>query len=150
MARMHSRAKGKSGSKKPIKKIPSWSQYKGNDVEKLIVKYAKAGKSMSEIGMFLRDNYGINSVKALTGKTISEIVKEKGLEKELPEDLVNLLRKMVAVKQHLEKYKQDEAAKRGLQLTNSKILRMVRYYQSSGRLPRDWKLDLSKLKMYTG
>ena len=42
MAKMHSRARGKSGSTKPLKKVPSWAPYKGPDVEKLIVKYAKA------------------------------------------------------------------------------------------------------------
>ena len=50
MAKMHSRARGKSGSTKPVKKIPSWAPYKGPDVEKLIVKYSKAGKNTSEIG----------------------------------------------------------------------------------------------------
>ena len=47
---MHSRARGKSGSTKPLKKVPSWAPYKGPDVEKLIVKYAQAGKNTSEIG----------------------------------------------------------------------------------------------------
>ena len=42
MARMHSRKKGKSGSKKPpIKFIPKWVRYKKEDVEELVVKLAK-------------------------------------------------------------------------------------------------------------
>ena len=36
MARMYSRKHGKSGSKKPAKKVnPSWTRYKGKEVELL-------------------------------------------------------------------------------------------------------------------
>ncbi len=145
---MHSGAKGKSGSKKPIKKIPSWAPFKEKEVEKLIVKYAKAGKSTSEIGLLLRDAYGINSVKALTGKTVTAVLDENKLTKELPEDVLNLIKKIILVKQHLEKNKQDQTAKRGIILTTSKINRLVKYYKRSKRLPVDWKLDMTRLKMY--
>src|SRR3990167_4072713 len=103
MAKMHSRARGKSGSTKPIKKVQSWAPYKGQEVEKLVVKYAKAGKSSSEIGMILRDSYGINSIKALTDKKVTEILQEKQLIKSLPEDLLAIIRKLIAIHQHLEK-----------------------------------------------
>lgn len=148
MARMHSRDKGKSRSTKPVKKVPAWAPYKGNEVEKLVIKYAKAGKSTSEIGILLRDRYGIRSVKAFADKKITAILQENKLAKSLPEDLLNLIRKLVAVKQHLEKNKHDKTAKRGLQLTGSKIRRLVKYYQKSKRLPEDWKLDMERLKMY--
>jgi small subunit ribosomal protein S15 len=150
MARMHSRDKGKSGSTKPIKKVPSWAPYKEKEVGKLVTKYAKEEKSTSEIGMILRDRYGINSVKAITGKKIGAIMQEQGLAQNLPEDLLNLIRKMVLVKQHIEKNKQDMTALRGFQLTNSKVRRLVKYYQKTNRLPSDWKLDMNKLKMYIG
>lgn len=145
---MHSRKKGKSGSKKPIKKTPSWAPYKGKETEKLVIKYSKAGKSSSEIGIALRDSYGINSVKALTGKNVSAILKENNLEKKLPEDLLNLIKKMIAINLHLEKNRQDQTAKRGLLLTDSKIRRLMKHYKSTKRLPQDWKLDTSRLKMY--
>ncbi len=145
---MHSRKKGKSGSKKPAKKIPSWAPYKDKEVEKLVVKFSKAGKSSSEIGMILRDNYGINSVKALAKKTIGQVLKEHELVKELPEDLLSLIKRMVAIKAHLEKNKMDRTAKRGLQLTNSKILRLVKYYKRTGKLAQDWSFNQERLKMY--
>jgi len=148
MARMYSRKKGKSGSTKPIKKVPSWAPYKGKETEKLVVKFAKLGKSTSEIGIILRDSYGINNVKALTGRSITSILAENKLVKELPEDIINLIKKMISVKAHLEKYKQDQTAKRGLQLTSSRIRRLTKYYQRSKRLPADWKLDQTRLKMY--
>ena len=60
MARMHSRKRGKAGSKKPMKKVlPLWVRYKSKELELLIVKLAKEGKTPSQIGVILRDTYGI-------------------------------------------------------------------------------------------
>ena len=145
---MHSSSKGKSGSTKPMKKIPSWAPYKDTEVEKLILKYAKAGKSSSEIGLTLRDAYGIHNIKALTGKSIGTFLAENKVTKKLPEDLLNLIKRMINIRRHLEKNKQDQTAKRGLLLTNSKLKRLVKYYKRSKKLPEDWKLDQEKLKMY--
>ena len=149
MARMHSRKKGKSGSVKPLKKVPSWTPYKKEkEVEKLVLKYGKAGQSTSEIGMTLRDGYGIPCVKTSTKKSVSQILKENNLLKDIPEDLSNLIKKLVAIKQHLEKNKQDQTAKRGLLLANSKIRRLTKYYKKAKKIPADWQLDMSRLKMY--
>ena len=148
MARMHSRDKGKSGSSKPAKRVPSWAPFKGKEVEKLVLKYAKAGKDSSEIGMILRDSYGINSVKALTEKKIGQILKENNLQPELPEDLLNLIKKLIDVKTHFEKNKQDMTSKRGVLLTSSKVRRLVKYYRRSGRVAKDFNVDMNRLKMY--
>ncbi|MBU1201062.1 MAG: 30S ribosomal protein S15 [Nanoarchaeota archaeon] len=149
MARMHSRAKGKSGSTKPVKKvIPSWVTHKPKEVELLIVKYAKEGLTSSQIGIRLRDAYGIPDVKLITKKTINKILKEKEVQKEIPEDLIALIRKSIFIRKHLEENKHDQPAKRGLQLTDSKINRLVKYYKSSGRLPVDWRFDSSKARFY--
>ena len=148
MARMHSRKRGQSGSKKPAKKVPSWAPFKEKEVEKLIVKYSKAGKTTSEVGMILRDSYGIHSVKALTGKSISAVAQENKLGKTLPEDMTSLIRRMIEIKQHLDKNKQDMTALRGLQLTEAKIRRLVKYYKRSKRLALDWQFDTDRLKMY--
>ncbi|HIH11951.1 TPA: 30S ribosomal protein S15 [Candidatus Woesearchaeota archaeon] len=148
MARMHSGAKGKSGSKRPAKHVPVWAPFKEKEVEKLVLKYVKAGKEPSEIGIILRDSYGINSVKALTGKNVTTILAENKLLPELPEDLLNLIRKMVSIKQHLEKNHHDQSGHRGLILTSSKIRRLVKYYQRMKKLPMNWKLDTERLKMY--
>jgi len=123
-------------------------RYKEKEIEKLIIKLAKSGNNPSEIGTILRDTYGIHSVKAVAKKKISAILKENNLLKEIPEDLMALIKKFIAVKKHLEKNKQDKTAKRGLQLTDSKIRRLVKYYKKSGRLPKDWKFEAEKVKMY--
>ena len=44
--------------------------------------------------------------------------------------------------------RKDQTAKRGLELTNSKIQRLVKYYKSSGKLAADWKYDSKKMRFY--
>ncbi|MBD3263168.1 30S ribosomal protein S15 [Candidatus Woesearchaeota archaeon] len=140
MARMHARRKGKSGSKKPLAKTPpSWIGYKSKEVEKLVVKLAKQGLSSSKIGLTLRDSYGIPDVKKLTGKKISQIIKENKLTSDLPEDIQNLIEKAMQIRKHLETHKKDKVTKRGLQLTESKIRRLEKYYKKTKVLPADWK-----------
>ncbi len=148
MARMHSRKKGKSGSSKPAQPSkPAWIGRKPKEVEMLVVKYAKEGKSMSRIGLHLRDEYGVPSVKLVAGKSIRQILEEKKLLPELPDDLLALMRKAVLIRKHQEENRQDMPAKRGLQLTESKIFRLVKYYKGTGRLPATWKYDPAKIKL---
>ncbi|MGM5480139.1 MAG: 30S ribosomal protein S15 [Nanobdellota archaeon] len=149
MARMYSRNKGKSRSTHPSKtETPSWVGYSAKEIELLVVKYAKEGKTASQIGILLRDEYGIPDVKNITGKTISTILKEKKLAKELPEDLMALLKKVLKIQEHLKTNTKDVPARRGLQLTESKILRLIRYYKRTGRLSRDWNYNPKHIKMY--
>ncbi len=149
MARMHARSKGVSGSKKPVKKtVPGWIRYKPREVELLIGKIAKEGKSPSQVGLHLRDTYGIPDVKTLTGKKITKILKEKNLLTEVPEDLRSLIKKSALIRKHMAENKQDNTALLGLQLTESKIKRLVKYYKISGRLPISWKYDPSKSSTY--
>jgi small subunit ribosomal protein S15 len=148
MARMHSRKRGKAKSKKPLQtKAPTWVRYKGKEIELLVVRLAKDGKSPSQIGITLRDTYGIPSVKLLTKKDITEILKEKKLLPNLPEDLQSLIRRAVAIHKHLESNSKDQSAKRGLLLTTSKINRLVKYYKRTGKLSSEWKYDPSKAGM---
>ena len=142
---MHSRKKGKHGSKKPAKKTaPSWILYKGKEIELLIAKLSKEGKNPSQIGVLLRDTYGIPNVAALCGKSISAILEEKKLLHEVPEDLIALFRRYAAVRKHLEVNKHDETAARGLHLTESKIGRLTKYYKRTGRIPENWKFDATR------
>ena len=146
---MHARKKGKSGSKKPVEKTtPTWVNLKPKEVEKLVAKYFKEGKKPSQIGMVMRDEHGIPDVKTMTGKSITKILEDQGQKQELPEDLMALLRRAVKIKEHLEENHKDETSKRGLDLTESKIRRLAKYYKGEGKIPKDWKYDTSKLKLY--
>src|SRR3989338_8080234 len=122
MARRYSGSKGKSGSTKPSKYVKkTWVRYTPKEVELLILKMAKEGKSSSEIGLVLRDTYGIPRARDVVGKKILQILSEKKLISQVPEDVMALIRKEVAVRKHIDANKMDETAKRGLHLTSSKI-----------------------------
>ncbi|MBW2970524.1 30S ribosomal protein S15 [Candidatus Woesearchaeota archaeon] len=149
MARMHSGKKGRAGSKKPLfdQKLP-WLSYKKKEVELLIAKLVKEGHTQSEIGIILRDTYGIPDVKKVTGSKISQILQEKKMVSKLPEDLTALMKRYVAIQRHLSENRKDTTAKRGLELTNSKIRRLVKYYKKTKRLPEEWKYDPANIRMY--
>lgn len=146
---MHSRDRGKSGSTKPVKKqVPTWVRYKPKEVELLIVKLSKEGNTPSQVGMVLRDTYGIPDIKSLMKKKISRVLDEKKLLKDIPEDLMALMKKAIAVRKHLDENKQDKSAKHGMQLTDSKINRLAKYYKKTGKLPADWKYNPKRLRLY--
>jgi small subunit ribosomal protein S15 len=150
MAKMHSRKRGTSGSKRPLKPSkPTWLRYKPKEIELLVVKLAKEGKAPSHIGLALRDTYGVPDVKSLTEHSITEILADKKLTGEIPEDMLALMRKALAVRKHLEANKKDESAKRGLLLTESKVRRLSKYYKRLGKLAVEWKYEPAKLEMYT-
>lgn len=148
MARMHSRKKGKSGSKRPINREKrSWVRYTAKEVEQLTIKLAKQGIDPSQIGILLRDSYGVPDVKAITKKKISKILKENKLLTKVPEDLSALIKKDIKLMKHMETHKKDMTVKRGILLTESKIRRLAKYFKKSGRLPKDWKYDKTKAKL---
>jgi small subunit ribosomal protein S15 len=139
MARMYARTRGQSGSVRPYRKeAPEWSNTDVTAIEKVIVDLSKEGVSTARIGLVLRDRYGVPDVKLATGKRIGQIVKEKGLEGEIPEDLKNLMIKALGLRKHLAENRKDVHNKRQMQLTESKVRRLVKYYVSSGKLPKGW------------
>jgi len=147
MARLYSKKKGKHGSKKPLKKAkPSWVNYDSKTVEQLIVKLAKSGKTAGEIGLILRDSYGIPDIKAITKKKIAQILKENNLLHKVPDDIIALIKKSIVIAKHMETNRKDMPSKRGLLLTESKINRLSKYYKNIGRLPSDWVYDRNKAK----
>lgn len=145
MSRMHSGAKGKHGSKKPVSAAPpSWITHKPEEVEALVLKLAKQGMSSSMIGLVLRDSYGVPDVEKIIKKKITKLLKEKELGSTIPEDLQNLIKRSIIIRKHLESHKKDMSSKRGLQLTEAKILRLIKYYKREGMLPTGWKYEPEK------
>ena len=148
MARLYSRKKGKSGSKRPIVRVkPAWVTYDEKTVEQLVAKIAKTGKTASTIGIELRDMYGIPDVKAITKKSIGKILIEHNITSKLPDDLKALIRTDIALMKHMEINKKDMPGQRGLRLCASKIGRLVKYYKRTQVLPADWKYDRTKAKI---
>lgn len=137
---MPKKEKGKSHSTRPVtRRSPSWCRYTSEEVEALVVKLAREGNSASKIGVILRDQYGIPLVKPIVGKNITEILKDNGLAPSIPEDLGMLLRKASRLHAHLERHRSDRYNKRALQIIESKIHRLSKYYKRKGVLPKDWK-----------
>ena len=144
-----SKEKGKSHSTRPAKIVkPPWLKYTAEEVEELVVSLAKKGYPPSMIGIILRDQYGIPLVRAVTGKKITKILKERGLAPEIPEDLYNLMRRAARIRRHLEEHPKDYHSKRGLQLIESKIHRLAKYYKRKGVLPPDWKYKPGRISIF--
>jgi small subunit ribosomal protein S15 len=145
---MHSRKKGHAGSKRPYRtQPPEWVDLKGKEIEELVVKLAKEGNSPTMIGMTMRDQNGVPSIKLSTGKRVGAILEANEIKKDIPEDLINLIIRAVALDKHLKANPKDNSSKRGLQLTESKIRRLVKYYHRIGKLPKDWKYNLKTAKL---
>jgi len=132
--------KGTSHPTRPVsKRPPTWCKYKPEEVEALVIKLAKEGHNPSKIGIILRDQHSIPLTKPITGKTISQILRETGLAPSIPEDLEMLLGKAAHLHVHLEKNRKDLHNKRALQIIEAKIYKLSRYYKRKGLLPPDWK-----------
>ncbi|RJS89033.1 30S ribosomal protein S15 [Candidatus Bathyarchaeota archaeon] len=131
--------RGRSRSTRPVsKRPPSWVVYQPEEVKALIIRLAREGKPPSVIGNELRDVYGIPLVKPIVGYGIQRVLQEAGLAPKIPEDLYNLMKKAARLRRHLERHRKDFSNKRGLQLVESKIHRLTKYYKRKGVLPPDW------------
>ncbi|NMB77732.1 MAG: 30S ribosomal protein S15 [Methanomicrobiales archaeon] len=139
MARMHARRRGKSCSVRPYRKqAPAWSTTDAKAIEKIILDMRKEGASSAKIGLALRDRYGVPDVKLATGKRIGQILRENKVATEIPEDLRDLMSKALGLRKHLAENKKDLHNKRQLQLVESKVRRLVKYYTGSKKLPREF------------
>ncbi len=118
--------------------VPEWVEYSAQEAAELVKKLASEGQTKSSIGLILRDQYGIPDLHQLTGKTVREILEEAGSKEEFPEDLLALIKRSVVQLNHLKEHSHDFTAKRGYELTVSKIRRLVDYYHRKNRLPEGW------------
>ena len=79
MGRMHSKGKGISKSALPYRRTPpSWLKTSPTEVVEHVCKLAKKGLTPSQIGVILRDSYGIAQVSHLTGSKILRMLKKNG------------------------------------------------------------------------
>lgn len=132
--------RGRSRSKRPVsKRPPNWVIYQPDEVKALIINLAREGKPQSLIGNILRDEHGIPLVKHIVGYGIYKVLDEAGLAPRIPEDIYNLMVKATSLRRHLERNHKDFHNKRSLQLTESKIYALTRYYKKKGLLPQDWR-----------
>ncbi len=145
MARLYTGKHGKSKSRKPI--IDSTAFGNGNgelskeQIETMIVDYAKSGMSPALIGETLKKTHHVKYIKQAIGMRLLEFLNEKKLNGEIPSDMIDLIRKAINMRKHIEKNKQDVYGKIRLIRIESKIWRLVKYYRRIGSIPSNWKYD---------
>lgn len=147
MARIHAHRRGRSGSKRPTKQRPDWSPLSPGEVEKQVIALTKEGKTTSGVGTYLRDQFGVPSVRGATGKKVTKILAASGQAPKLPEDVTNLLKRVVDLQEHLAKHPKDLNNSRQLELAEAKIRRLSKYYVRTKRLPDDWKYSRKTVKL---
>jgi small subunit ribosomal protein S15 len=150
MARMHTRRRGSSGSDRPAAdEPPEWSDVDEDAIEERVVELAEQGHDPSVIGLKLRDEgvqgVPIPDVKLATGKKVTEILEENDSRADIPEDLRNLLERAVRLNEHMEDNPGDHQNKRALQNTESKVRRLVSYYQGNA-LEEDFSYSYESAK----
>ena len=139
---MHKEAHGSSGSSKPVEKgNPDWVEFGEDEIIEIIVELREEGLQPAEIGLRLRDEYGVPSVKQATGKKLTEILEEEDAAPEIPEDLQNLVEKAESIQSHVDENPTDEQAKRQLGLTKAKVRKVADYHRENGNIPSDWEYE---------
>jgi small subunit ribosomal protein S15 len=139
MARTHAHTHGKSHSIRPTSKnAPVWT-ISNEEIITNIVNFGKDGLTASEIGSKLRDEFAVPLVKPILGKTITQILEENNVNRSMPEDLERLVRKALGLQKHLNTHNSDRRNVRSLELIESKIHRLSRYYKNNGKIPKNWK-----------
>ena len=135
MGRVHSHRHGKSHSIRPItQSSPTWVKQNAQEIEELVLKYAKDGLTTSEIGVKLRDQYAIPLVRSITKKSVTEILEQKGIKQEMPEDLNNIVRKALGLQKHLKTHTSDRRNVRSLEL-DRKSTRLNSSHIQKSRMP---------------
>lgn len=150
MARIHSRKRGSSRSRPPLRDDqPDWVELSADEVVEEVVALRNQGLSQADIGRELRDRLGVPDVREVTGSSVGEILEDHDLESEVPEDLLDLMRRAVNLSEHLQEHPKDAANRRGMELVESKIRRLAKYYKEQGDLPEDWTYTLEQAELLT-
>ena len=140
MGRLHTHQHGKSHSIRPIDpKKPDWVKQSNEEIEGLIIKYAKEGMTTSQIGLKLRDQHAIPLVKPIINKGIKKVLLENKLNPEIPEDLNNIVMKAVNLQKHLKENRSDNRNTRALELVEAKVHRLSTHYKKTGEIDQKWK-----------
>jgi len=103
---------------------PTWVKMKESELKEVIAELAKK-HAPSEVGIILRDQYGIPTTKVY-GKKLKAYLKELGIERN--EDLENAEKKVERIKEHLKTNITDRKAKHKLQHAQSRLNITQKYF----------------------
>jgi small subunit ribosomal protein S15 len=107
-------------------KKPTWLKYTKSEVEAIILKLANKNLTAEKIGLTLRDQYGIPSVK-LYNITIKDIMKDRFKEP----TILNLETKLQNIINHFKKNNQDKKTGRALIITKAKLKKRTIQYRKT-------------------
>ncbi len=145
MAKLYTRRKGKSKSRKPVIDRAEFgkgtSETSKEEIEQIILNYAKEGTSPALIGEKLKANNNVKYIQHALGKRLVTFLNENNIKSSVPQDLLDLIRKAVKIRKHIENNKGDVHNKTALSRTEAKIWRLTRYYTREGVLPSNWKYN---------
>jgi len=113
-------AKAKQALEKPV-----WLKMKEDDLKKIIAELAQKN-SPSQIGMILRDQYGVPTAR-IFGKKLSSYLKEAGIETNA--ELENARKKLEKLRMHLKKHITDKKAKHKIQKAQSRVKILTEYFE---------------------
>ncbi len=102
---------------------PPWLKIKEEEMKKIIAELAKKN-SPAQIGLILRDQYGIPTTK-LYGKKLTKYLEEQGIKTN--PDLENIEKKLERIKIHLKKNITDKKTKHKIQKTQSRLNIVKKY-----------------------
>ena len=124
---------------KPSTMKSDWVKLTPEQIGKLVVEMNKEGLNASQIGIKLRDEHAISSIKSVTGKNMKEFMEENGINQEIPEDLEALVKRALSLQNHLKSNKGDRKNIRSLELLEAKVHRLSKYYKKKNVIPKNWK-----------
>ena len=139
MTRIHGNSRGKSQSMKPSTMKSDWVKLTPEQIGKLVVEMNKEGLNASQIGIKLRDEHAISSIKSVTGKNMKGFMEDNGINQEIPEDLEALVKRALSLQNHLKSNKGDRKNVRSLELLEAKVHRLSKYYKKKNVIPKNWK-----------
>ena len=105
-------------------KKPTWVKMQEPELKKVILELSES-HTPSQIGIILRDQYGIPTTKVF-GKKLKAYLKELNIERN--EDLDNAIKKVDGLKEHLKENITDRKAKHKLQHAQSRLNIIKKYF----------------------
>jgi len=108
---------------------PTWVKMKEPELKKVIAELAEKN-APSQIGIILRDQYGIPTTK-IFGKKLNSYLKEMGIDRK--ESLENAELKVEKMKEHLKKNVTDRNGKHKFQKAQSHLNTLKKYHKISVR-----------------
>jgi len=110
-------------------KKPVWLKLTEDELKKIILDLSEKYQP-AQIGLILRDQYGVPTTKVF-GKKLSSYLKESGKNENF--ELKNVEKKVEKIKEHMKNNITDKRAKHKFQKSNSKLNAIRKYSEKRNK-----------------